>query len=393
MPNPQFGTVLHERVGLLLGALPRCRRRSRSQPPSSIGLTSTQINAGALTDPANAFNAIVIPRQYNIAADQHDRRAHPDVRQQRRALPELLHRRDDERPQRRHHAPWTPSRYRDGTERRARGHHAGLDVRRRVRHQQPDRVGLRQGRVPLPRPGSQQRDLRAGIAGRRHRYGQHDGAGRDRADPLRGRRRRATASSRTASVRAGSTGGPLWSTSRSAPAACSCSQGTRSSGRGTSRSSARRSTRCCTRWVRCFPRIRFRPPTAPAPVEHRAVRPARRPRRSTARRSSRPVSRSRPRSCRSSSTARSVSQDRSGDDVRITVLPVRRQGAAPGRRPRAAVQGGHEAGRLLTRPARASRSSSRACGRSSTSTSARSMFAPIMRDLSRNKVRPIVARL
>ncbi len=33
-----------------------------------VGLTSTQINAGALTDPANAFTAIIIPRQYNIAA-------------------------------------------------------------------------------------------------------------------------------------------------------------------------------------------------------------------------------------------------------------------------------------------------------------------------------------
>jgi hypothetical protein len=33
-----------------------------------IGLTSTQINAGALNDPANAFTAIIIPRQYNIAA-------------------------------------------------------------------------------------------------------------------------------------------------------------------------------------------------------------------------------------------------------------------------------------------------------------------------------------
>ena len=33
-----------------------------------IGLTSVQINAGALNDPANAFTAIIIPRQYNIAA-------------------------------------------------------------------------------------------------------------------------------------------------------------------------------------------------------------------------------------------------------------------------------------------------------------------------------------
>ena len=99
MPNPENGAALHERLDY---CWVRFDAAGEGQIPAAqlIGLTSTQINAGALTDPANAFTAIVIPRQYNIAATNtvagHIRRSSTPA-----GVPQLLHGRNDQRPQHR----------------------------------------------------------------------------------------------------------------------------------------------------------------------------------------------------------------------------------------------------------------------------------------------------
>ena len=309
-----------------------------------------------------------------------------DVRQQRRAVPELLHAAAPR-------APATPvSRslntepLRDRTGRRLDVITPGSTYDGDVRHRQPARVGLRQGRVPLPRPGGQQRDLRPGIADGgtgtgnttvpaatapiRYKVGAQEL--RLRAEQRRdGQARRAPGRGRPAVRRR---------------AARSCSPATRSSGPGTSRSSGQSLNALLYPMGACS-----RDPApaggAPAPVEQQRGRrggQGRVPR--GARAAGEPISAkelpqlvNRPVALRTAPATTSGSRS-----------PVRRQGAAPGRRPAKLPKAITKQVRYVTRAGRASRSSSRACARSSTSTSASECVAPIMRDLDRaTRCKPI----
>ena len=153
VPNPENGDGLHERVRTTAGCASRCRRRSDPRRAADRPDVDADQRRGA-ERPGERVQRDHHPAPVQHRRDQHGRRAHPDVRQQRREVPQLLHGRNHERPQHRDHArQHRVAAARPGRE--SRRHHAGLDLRRRVRYQQPARVGLRQGRVPLPRPGSQ----------------------------------------------------------------------------------------------------------------------------------------------------------------------------------------------------------------------------------------------
>ena len=126
-----------------------------------VGLTTTQITNGELTKPENGFTAIVIPQQYSVAATN---AIAPIVQQFVNDGGRFL------------------SYYTGGT---TSARNIGLTALNTqtlspsittpgstydgdVRHDQPGRVGLRQGRVPLPRRVGQ-RGLQPGDAGRQRR--------------------------------------------------------------------------------------------------------------------------------------------------------------------------------------------------------------------------------
>ena len=68
VPNPEHGTPCTNASDY---CWVRFTLQEKVKIPAAqlVGLTSTQISAGALNDAANAFTAIIIPRQYVIAAD------------------------------------------------------------------------------------------------------------------------------------------------------------------------------------------------------------------------------------------------------------------------------------------------------------------------------------
>lgn len=67
VPNPEHGTACTNASDY---CWVRFTLQEKVKIPAAqlIGLTSTQIDAGALNDPANGYTAVIIPRQYSIAA-------------------------------------------------------------------------------------------------------------------------------------------------------------------------------------------------------------------------------------------------------------------------------------------------------------------------------------
>ena len=178
-PGERHSTARRPRT--TAGRASRSQEKDKIPAAQLVGLTTTQITAGELTNPANGYTAFIIPQQYSVAANN---AIAPIVQQFVNNGGRFLS----------YYTGGTTSARNIGLTRSTRRPITGPAITTpgstydgEFDTDQPGRVGLRQGRLHLPRRVGQL-DLQPGHARRRHRHGRHDRPAGDGADPLQDRR-------------------------------------------------------------------------------------------------------------------------------------------------------------------------------------------------------------